>query len=331
MQVHDANEVKVDGFSTGQVANARAIVQAGQDMHVPPRGWVIAVATAMQESNLHNEANTGVPRSMNLPHEGAGRDHDSVGLFQQRPNPPDGQGSWGTVEELMTPATSARKFYAALLKVNGWATLPLTVAAQRVQRSAFPNAYAKHEAKAAALVGAVSGGADKAAVQPGQCAAPDEVTAGGWVRPVPGEVVSPFGPRGGKLHAGVDLDARKRTPIKAATAGTVIVARCDGSTAAVRPCDQDGSPSVPGCGWFVDLQHADGIITRYCHMIVRPIVAVGQEVAAGQQIGWSGTSGHSSGPHVHFEVHLHGDRSSHGAINPVPFMRDHGAPLGGSA
>jgi murein DD-endopeptidase MepM/ murein hydrolase activator NlpD len=81
----------------------------------------------------------------------------------------------------------------------------------------------------------------------------------------------------------------------------------------------------------VDISHADGVITRYCHMIVRPLVTVGQQVAAGQQIGWSGTSGHSSGPHVHFEVHLRGDRSSSGAIDPVPFMRDHGAPLGGSA
>lgn len=331
-QLHIADaSVKVAGFTGGQVANVRAIVQAGQQAKVPPRGWVIAVATAMQESNLHNEANTSVPRSMALPHEGAGHDHDSVGLFQQRPNPPDGAGSWGTVQELMTPATSAAKFYAALLKVSGWQSMPLTRAAQRVQRSAFPNAYAKHEQKAAALVGAVTGGADQAAEQQGQCAAPDQVTAGGWVRPVPGEVVSPFGQRAGRLHAGVDLDARRRTPIKAASAGTVIRALCDASTLAARGCDVDGSTSTPGCGWYAEVAHADGVITRYCHMIVRPIVAVGQQVAAGQQIGWSGTSGHSSGPHLHYEVHLRGDRSSSGAIDPVPFMKAHGAPLGGSA
>lgn len=331
LQVHDANMIKVLGFTDVQVNNGLTIVRAGQELQVPPRGWVVAVATAMQESDLRNQANQAVPASMRLPHEGASVDHDSVGLFQQRPNPPDGQGSWGSVQELMTPAVSAAKFYAALLKVSGWQSMPLTRAAQRVQRSAFPNAYAKHEQKAAVLVGAVTGGADQAADRQGQCAAPDQVTAGGWVRPVPGEVVSPFGQRAGRLHAGVDLDARMRTPIKAASAGTVIRALCDAATQAARGCDVDGSTSTPGCGWYAEVAHADGVITRYCHMVVRPLVAVGQQVVAGQQIGWSGTSGHSSGPHLHYEVHLDGDRSSRGAINPVPFMKAHGAPLGGSA
>ncbi|GAA2644316.1 hypothetical protein GCM10010399_92790 [Dactylosporangium fulvum] len=330
-QTHAAT-AKVSGFNADQVANATTIVQVGQELRVPPRGWVVAVATAMQESNLHNTANTSVPASMRLPHQGAGRDHDSVGLFQQRPLPPDGAGSWGTVAELMTPAVSARKFYQALLRVPGWQQMPLTRAAQKVQRSAFPNAYAKHEAKAAALVGAVSGGADQAGQQPGQCAAPEEVTAGGWVRPVPGGVVSAFGQRGGRLHAGVDLDARKRTPIKVASSGTVIKAVCDGSTLrTVGSCDRDGSPSAAGCGWFVDVAHADGIITRYCHMVQRPAVGAGDRVAAGQQIGLVGSSGHSSGPHLHFEVHLGGDRSPKGATNPVPFMKAHGAPLGSAA
>ncbi|MGI5236465.1 M23 family metallopeptidase [Dactylosporangium sp. CA-139066] len=329
LQVHDASAVKADGFTATQVANATAIVRTGQQMQVPPRGWVIAVATAMQESNLHNLANPGVPSSMALPHEGSGRDHDSVGLFQQRPSPPEGAGSWGTVQDLMTPATSARKFYDALQRVSGWQSLSLTQAAQRVQRSAFPGAYAKHEPRAAALVGAVSGGADLAGQQPGQCAAPAEVTAGGWVRPVSGEVGSPFGPRGGRLHAGVDLMASRRTPIRAASSGTVIKAVCDASTArTVGTCDRDGSPSAAGCGWFVDIQHAAGIITRYCHMTQRPAVSAGEHVAAGQQIGIVGSSGHSSGPHLHFEVHLNNDRSPQGAVNPVPFMREHGAALG---
>jgi murein DD-endopeptidase MepM/ murein hydrolase activator NlpD len=63
-------------------------------------------------------------------------------------------------------------------------------------------------------------------------------------------------------------------------------------------------------------------------MVRRPLVSVGQTVKAGQQIGFVGTSGHSSGEHLHFEVHLNGDRSSEGAVNPVPFMRERGAPLG---
>ena len=90
-------------------------------------------------------------------------------------------------------------------------------------------------------------------------------------------------------------------------------------------------PSQPGCGWYVDILHAAGVVTRYCHQLRRPMVHEGQKVAAGQIIGLVGTSGHSSGPHLHFEVHEHGDRSSAGAIDPVPFMKDHGAPLGAVA
>src|SRR6185295_2615627 len=75
------------GFSPEQTANAAAIVHTGQTLGVPPRGWVVAVATAMQESDLHN-----------LP----GGDHDSVGLFQQRPS----QG-WGAVSQIMNPEYSA--------------------------------------------------------------------------------------------------------------------------------------------------------------------------------------------------------------------------------
>src|SRR5262249_21486108 len=158
---------------------------------------------------------------------------------------------------------------------------------------AYPSAYAKHEAKAAALVDQVTGGAAQSGTQVGQCATPGEVTAGGWVQPVPGTVISPFGPRGGRLHAGVDLTAPRRTVIRAAAAGTVIKAVCAASTARARGCDVDGSPDTPGCGWYVDIRHADGVITRYCHMVVRPLVSAGDQVAAGQQIGWSGTSGRS--------------------------------------
>lgn len=75
--------------------------------------------------------------------------------------------------------------------------------------------------------------------------------------------------------------------------------------------------------------HAQGIITRYCHLVSRPLVAVGDTVQAGDVIGDVGSSGNSSGPHLHFEVHVDGDRSSRGAIDPVPFMRSKGAPLKG--
>ena len=95
--------------------NAKAIVRTGRDMGVERRGLVIAVATAMQESNLYNLASGVVPESMNHPHQGVGWDHDSVGLFQQRAST-----GWGPVHQLMDPAYATQQFLAALQRVPGW-------------------------------------------------------------------------------------------------------------------------------------------------------------------------------------------------------------------
>lgn len=326
---------KVPGYSTVKVGNAATIVQAGEALKVPPRGWVIAVATAMQESNLRNLASdsrrypTVARLSQAMPHDGTGHDHDSVGLFQQRPN--EGDGGWGPVKDLMVPKIAAEKFYKALLKVDRWQSLPLTRAAQRVQRSAYPNAYAKWEDDARHLVDKLTGGAantpaDAATVGP--CAQVNQVTSGGWVRPVKAPVGSGFRTASRPSHHGVDLSAGRGTPIVVAAAGTVIHMECDRSEIGYN-CNRDGSPSTPGCGWYLDIRHSGGIITRYCHMLRRPLVTTGDKVTAGQQIGVVGTSGHSSGPHLHFEVHR-GSRDSSSATDPVKFMKDHGAPLGTS-
>jgi murein DD-endopeptidase MepM/ murein hydrolase activator NlpD len=69
------------------------------------------------------------------------------------------------------------------------------------------------------------------------------------------------------------------------------------------------------------------VITRYCHQLARPAVAEGEQVTAGQVIGVVGSSGHSSGPHLHYEVHL-GDHGAAKATDPVAFMTAVGAPLG---
>jgi hypothetical protein len=140
----------VTGLSKTQMDHAETIVRVGEQMDLPERAYVVAVATAMQESNLRNLANTGVPASLHEANDGVGYDHDSVGLFQQRP-----ASGWGAPDELMDPATSARKFYQALEKVPGWEHLPVTVAAQEVQGSAFPDAYAKHQDEAEAVVSAL--------------------------------------------------------------------------------------------------------------------------------------------------------------------------------
>lgn len=118
--------------------NARVIAQVGREMGASQRDIQIALMTALQESTLRN-LKWG--------------DRDSQGLFQQRPS----QG-WGTVAQVTNPQYASRKFYEALLKDGKRDSRSLTQAAQRVQRSAYPNAYAKHEGAAADLLAQLGGG-----------------------------------------------------------------------------------------------------------------------------------------------------------------------------
>ncbi|WKU05983.1 hypothetical protein [Micromonospora sp. HUAS LYJ1] len=141
----------VAGLTPLQMANAQVIVEVGVELGVPRRGLVVAVATAMQESDLHNLASDVLPESYDHPHQGSGSDHDSVGLFQQRPS-----SGWGTVAQLMRPAYAARAFYSALAEIPGWRQLSITAAAQAVQISAYPGAYARHEDRATTVVDALT-------------------------------------------------------------------------------------------------------------------------------------------------------------------------------
>ena len=147
-----AQAAPVAGLSQEQMDNAKAIVDAGRQLGMPRRGLIIAVATAMQESQLLNLASEVLPESKNYPHQGTGWDHDSVGLFQQRTS-----AGWGPVANLMDPTYAATKFYQALAQVPGWDQMALTDAAQAVQVSGFPGHYAKHEGRATEVVGALGG------------------------------------------------------------------------------------------------------------------------------------------------------------------------------
>lgn len=120
-----------------QADNAALIVGTTVQRGLPGRAATIGLATALQESRL-----------VNIDYG----DRDSVGLFQQRPS----QG-WGTVEEIMDPVYSTGKFYDGLVKVDGYEDLEVTVAAQAVQRSAFPEAYAQHETRSRAWASALTG------------------------------------------------------------------------------------------------------------------------------------------------------------------------------
>jgi LysM repeat protein len=128
-------------LSTEQRTNAATIVRVGRSLGVSDRGLVIALATAMQESNLRNLAHG---------------DRDSVGLFQQRPS----QG-WGTPGQLQDTVYASELFFGGsrnpnpgvtrgLLDISGWSSMSVTEAAQAVQRSAYPKAYAQWEQSAAA-------------------------------------------------------------------------------------------------------------------------------------------------------------------------------------
>ncbi len=124
-------------FSPEQTANAALISAVSVKRGLPLRAATIALATAIQESKLRN-LTVG--------------DRDSLGLFQQRPS----QG-WGTREQILDPVYATNAFYDALVKVKGYESMPITVVAQQVQRSAFPEAYADHEQEGRVLASTLTG------------------------------------------------------------------------------------------------------------------------------------------------------------------------------
>ncbi|MGW4943807.1 M23 family metallopeptidase [Actinoplanes sp. NPDC004185] len=315
----------VGAYSAEQMKNAAIIINVGKQLKLPPRAWVIAVATAMQESNLKNLGNLGKRN-----------DHDSLGLFQQRPS-----SGWGTPAQVTDPVYAATKFYGKLRKVKNWDSLALTRAAQRVQISAYPGAYAKHEPIATQIVNLLADGAANAVGNSLAMTCPEigEVSASGWTSPLAASgkglkrsqkmvVGSGFRTASRPRHQGVDLIIGTGNPVRSAASGVISRIKCDETFSGRKDCDVPGYPGKGGCGWMLEIRHAGKIMTRYCHLVRRPDVQVGQKVTAGQVVATSGTSGNSSGPHLHFEVHLNNDRSSASAVDPVQFMAEHGSPLG---
>jgi murein DD-endopeptidase MepM/ murein hydrolase activator NlpD len=123
-----------------------------------------------------------------------------------------------------------------------------------------------------------------------------------------GVTTSCFGPRWGRLHAGVDLAAPHGTPIRAAGAGTVVSAG-----------------AAQGYGNAVLIDHGNGYLTHYGHMATIT-VTTGQKLTVGQNIGTEGSTGHSTGPHLHFEVHEGGYKNP---VEPTAWMHEHGVEIGG--
>lgn len=124
---------KAGRFDAEQLSIMRTAAQLADARRLPGRAKLVIAVTGFQESGIHNLTYG---------------DRDSLGWLQQRAN-------WGTVAQRRNPAYAAGKFYDALVRVRGWESMPLTRAAQAVQISAFPDAYAQHETAARALLVAI--------------------------------------------------------------------------------------------------------------------------------------------------------------------------------
>ncbi len=146
-------------------------------------------------------------------------------------------------------------------------------------------------------------------IQAVQQAAVATSAVGGAVAPAQGRVTSCYGPRWGTMHSGVDIAAPIGTPVHAPDGGVVL---------------QAGPAS--GFGYAVAIQHGDGTITLYGH-VNQYFVQAGQVVTAGQQIAEVGNRGQSTGPHLHFEVHMGGLYADR--VNPTPWLSSRGISLGG--
>lgn len=257
-------------LSAEQVKNALTIANVGKSMHMSARDIEIALMTAMQESGLRNL------------HYG---DRDSQGLFQQRPSM-----GWGTVAQVTNPQYAAHTFFDHLRGVAGRDGMPMTLAAQAVQRSAYPYAYAKWHDMALALFKALrkNGGGIAAGFIPGK---------GGKHRPV----------NGGHLTQGIhdsytgfpaiDIGVPVGTPVYAVGSGRI------GMSKDYR--GNDGRVSNGGYysyGRYITLNLDGGGAVNYAHLSAR-YARAGQRVEGGSVIGRSGNTGHSFGPHLHFGAH----------------------------
>ena len=312
-----------------QLTHAATIIETGSGIDGITRdGLQIALMAALTESTLRMLSNTSTyPESADYPNDGDGSDHDSLGLFQMRP-----QSGWGSVEELMDPLYQAQSFFGGpegpnggsprgLLDIPGWETMGKGEAAQAVEVSAHPERYENYSPVAVTILDTLTG---NGAGSPGPTAAapaPAETVAetsrvvfplpkGTWV------ATDEFGPRTHPItgeesfHTGSDFAAPDGTPILAAADGEVTVAEYSDAS-----------------GGIVVIEHTiDGetVATAYVHSWEDGIHAsVGDRVTAGQHIADVGSSGMSTGPHLHFEVREGGTDGEH--VDPAAWLNTHDA------
>lgn len=303
-----------------QLTHAATIITVGSTIEGVTRDGVqIALMAALTESTLRMLSNTSAyPESADYPSDGDGGDHDSLGLFQMRP-----QSGWGSVAELMDPNYQVTAFFGGptgpnypsprgLLDIPDWQSMDKGQAAQAVEVSAFPDRYRNYEPVAQTILDTLTTPTSSAG-QP-NTSIPETsrivfpLPEGTWV------MTSPFGYRtdpitGARtLHEGTDYAAPDGTPIYAVADGIVTVAEYTDTW-----------------GGHIVIDHTIGgqaVSTGYIHMWASGIhVTVGERVTAGQHIADVGSSGRSTGPHLHLEVRPGGGEP----IDADTWLAQHGA------
>ena len=190
-----------------------------------------------------------------------------------------------TTESLKTRRTELDRFR------GGRATLLSRVRGDRREIETEAADLQKQSQALAARIVAAQGGVSSSTASSGP------PSARGFIWPVNGPLTSGFGYRWGRLHEGIDIGVGEGTAVSAAASGTVISAGWGG-----------------GYGNLVVIDHGGGIATAYAHNS-RLLVSAGQSVGQGSVIAASGNTGHSTGPHVHFEVRVNGS-----AVDPIPYL-----------
>lgn len=283
-------------LTAAQVANAQKIIGfASKIPGMTPDAITIALMAALTESGLQLYANSSVPESLNYPHDAVGSDHDSVGFWQMRQN-------WGTTAQLMDIEYQTKAFFGGpdgpnkgsprgLFDVPGWASMPKGDVAQAVEGSAHPDRYAKNEPLAKAMlerfgngVTFCDGGNKLAGTGGHPMGDVNVLIVSGYGLRVPGAV-------GSTNHKGLDFGGKCDAPIYSIADGTV-------------------THSGPEGGWgnSVVIDHGNGLTTRYAHMPDGGTrAAEGSTVKLGQQIGTVGSTGNSTGCHLHFETIVNGE------------------------
>lgn len=297
----------VAGYGHDQLVNAANIISAGHDQGLNVREQTIGVMTAMGESSLVNidygDWETGGVTNPD------GSPTTSIGLFQQ-------QAGWGSAADRMDPYKSATLFFNAMrakVSEDDRKNLAPTLVAHKVQVNANPHHYTPYWVSAQAVVSALSGikfggNSGDLLCDTGNLI-PGEIGKDGWARPGSGPITGNYGPREvintpsgptRPFHYGLDLEAGScKGPIWAARDGEVSRVVGDGAG-----------------GWIIEIDHGGGLVTWYLHSYADGIfVKAGQKVKAGQQIAEVGSSGLSTGCHLHFEVRLNGENT-----DPLPIL-----------